>query len=164
MNKLKKKLITIGVVVTILSAYTLTTPNYDTNYQLLEDNQAFAKCNCGTVYIGNKKFLKSIPEEDNIILVEDRRRTDEPNMIIYNSCGICSKEDRNDILEILQEYERQDPTNWDRTIDSMRLEWLMHNISYDLNIEHNRTTSVDLDNEDEAKYSSKILQYLFRVK
>ena len=164
MNKFKKKLITVGVAVAILSAYTITIPNYETNYELLDNSPAFAKCNCGTVYIGNKNFLKSIPKDSNVILVEDKRRTKEPDMIIYDSCRICSKEDRNEILEILQEYERQDPSDWDRTIDSMRLEWLMHNISYDLNIDHNRTTDVDLDNEDEEKYSSKILQYLFRVK
>ncbi len=164
MNKFKKKLITVGIAVTILSAYCATTPKYDANYELLNDSDAFACCNCGTVYIGNASFLRNIPKDDKIILIEDQRKGIDPNMKIYDSCSICNKEDRNDILEILGEYERQNPSNWDRSIDSMRLEWLMHNISYDLNIEHNRTTDVDLDNEDENKYSSKLLQYLFRVK
>ena len=34
----------------------------------------------------------------------------------------------------------------------MKNEWLIHNICYKLNIEQNRTSEVDLDNNEEEKY------------
>lgn len=162
-NKLKRGIATVSLFVALVSGYLITEPHYDAKYELLDNDPAFAKCSCGTVYIGDKYFLNSIPLEDNIILVEDQRHSSDPNMKIYASCSICSREDRNDILEILQEYERRDPSEWDRSIESMRLEWLMHNISYNFDVQRRRTEDVDLDNLDEEKYQQKILQLLFRV-
>lgn len=165
MRKLKKKLAAIGILIALMTGYIATNPSYHEHFELLPDEKAFARCACGDVYIGNATFLQSIPEGENIILVEDQRRSrKDPNMRIYDSCSICSKEDRNAILEVLQEYERQDPTNWDRTIDSMRLEWLMHNLSYEFSYQTHRTGDVDLNNADEEYYNNKLLQILFRVK
>ena len=76
-------------------------------------------------------------------------------------CFIHDAEIRNEILEILQEYERQFPSDWDRTTESMRLEWLMHNLSYRFDYQPGRTESVDLNNNDEGKYDNKILQRIF---
>ena len=162
MEKLKKRLMTIGIIGVLLSAYLVDEPNYNSSYEILDCDDAYAECSCGKVYIGNAFFLRNIDDE-HAILVEDQRRGKDPNMKIYNSCRINTREDRNDVLEILQKYEEEHPSNWDRTIESMRLEWLMHNISYVFNFEKHRTEDVDLDNEDEIKYKDKILQHLFRV-
>lgn len=40
---------------------------------------------------------------------------------------------------------------WNRTVDSMVVEWGLHNWAYELNIAKSSTTSVDLDNRDEGK-------------
>ena len=164
MEKFKRKLAALGIFIVLASSYVATEPHYNPQYELLEDDCAFARCSCGTVYIGDQEFLEQFLCEEGVILIEDQRNSKKnPNMKIYASCSIDDKNDRNDILEIIQEYERQDPTEWDRSIESMRLEWLIHNLSYDLDIQKHRTEDVDLDNLDEDKYDSKLLQLLFRV-
>lgn len=164
MDKLKKKLATLGVFIVLLTGYCAKQPTYHANYELLENEKAYARCSCGDIYIGDAEFLKSIPDGEGIILVEDQRNSlKDPNMKIYRSCNICTREDRNNILEVLQEYERENPTPWDRSIESMRLEWLMHNLSYQFSYEQNRTEDVDLNNNDEEKYHQKLLQLLFHV-
>jgi len=164
-NQFKRKLATIGVFIALTAGYLgITEPHYDASYEILEDDPAFAKCSCGTVYIGNKEFLQSIPDGEDVVLVEDlRNRRDDPNMKIYHSCRFSNRDDRNTILEILQCYEELDPSEWDRSIESMRLEWFMHNLFYNFRVEEIRTEDVDLDNNDEEKFQQKILQILFRL-
>ncbi len=162
-NKFKRKLAAVSLFVVLASGYLMIEPQYDSRYEILDSDSAFARCSCGIIYIGDEDFLRNIPEEDNTILIEDQRNTKDPNMKIYNSCNICNREDRNNILEVLEEYERLNPSDWDRSIESMRLEWLLHNYSYYLNFEKNSTEDVDLNNLDEDRYNTKILQLLFRV-
>ena len=59
----------------------------------------------------------------------------------------------NKILDILLNYEREYPTDWDRTKDAMLREWITHNVLYDFSFQTNRTKEVDLDNNDEKVYS-----------
>ena len=160
-QKFKRKLAAVSLFIALATPFCLK-PQYHANYQLLPNEDAFAECSCGKIYIGDIHFLESIPLGDNMILVEDERHSKkDPNMKIYYSCGICTPKDRNDVIEVLQEYERQDPSDWDRTTESMRLEWLMHNLSYRFDYQPGRTESVDLNNKDEGKYDNKILQRIF---
>ena len=163
-KELKRKLAALGIAVAIGTTYCAVDTSYTPQYEILSDSMAFAECPCGLVYIGDKEFLESIPRGDRVILIEDQRFSrDDPNMKIYNSCQIRDKNDRNDILEVIQEYERCNPSPWDRSIESMRLEWFMHNISYDCSYKQNRTEDVDLDNLDEEKYDNKILRKILKV-
>ena len=154
MSKFKKFMITLGAVVIAGVFYQETQPHYENcSYEILEEEDgAFAKCSCGTIYIG-------------VILVEDQRRSEDrdPNMKIYDSCFFDSAEDRNEVLEVLLEYEKRDPSSWDRSLESMQLEWLIHNLSYQVRYEEKRSADVDLNNEDEKYYDSFLLQKLFRV-
>ena len=49
------------------------------------------------------------------------------------------------------------PSVWERSIESMRNEWEVHNWAYRFDYKKNRTTDVDFNIGDEEKYSSKIL-------
>ncbi|MBR2828773.1 MAG: hypothetical protein IKE70_06035, partial [Bacilli bacterium] len=62
-----------------------------------------------------------------------------------------------DIIDSLLQYEEMNPSMWDRSRDSMKLEWYMHNISYSLNHKRDSSIDVDFDNKDEEVYNSKIL-------
>ena len=84
-------------------------------------------------------------------------------MVIYNSCDIVDKDIRNDILEVLCEYEERYPTDWDRSIESMRLEWLCHNMAYCFNYRTDDSCEVDLNNSDEEKYDKKVLSRILRL-
>lgn len=152
LNKLKKIILLYGI--TFISAVYIY--NYNNNKSTNSDNineDAFDKYSKGQVYIGNKEFLDNL---DNInetdILVEDQRNSNNPSMKIRNSYLITDSNTRNEILNILLNYEKQDPSDWDRTIETMDLEWEAHNVLYYLNYKKDHTTDVDLDNEDEKKY------------
>ena len=45
----------------------------------------------------------------------------------------------------------------------MRLEWLMHNLSFLFNYQQHRTEDVDLNNADEELYDNKLLQKVFHT-
>jgi len=132
------------------------------DYKLLDRSKAFASYSGGYVYIGDRTIRPSIDLEEGDVFVIDSRYDDEPDMKICDSYLVRSKKQRREILEILCLYEECYPSQWNRTLESMELEWTIHNLSYDLNYERNSSTDVDLDNKDEDKYSNKILQKLLK--
>lgn len=119
----------------------------------------FAKCSSGNVYIGDELEINYIKEnvDQNGIYVVDERSNKDSNMKIISSANIKDKNKMNDLLEILIEYEKIYPSNWNRTISSMMNEWEIHNLCSSASIASYRTNDVDLNNEDEKLYKSKIL-------
>ena len=160
MNKRKKLIISI----IILSIYLGYRHKYQKDYELLPDTEiAYAKYDDGYIYIGDEDYLETIKPLKGDILVEDQRDQKDPNMVIYNSCNIHDKDDKNAILQVLYEYEKENPSDWDRTMESMRLEWFVHNFGYYFNYKLDHTTDIDLDNDDEEKYNKKIINYLLKI-
>lgn len=84
-------------------------------------------------------------------------------MFIRESYKITDKDKRNQILEVLCEYEKNNPSEWDRSIESMRLEWFIHNMGHELDYKKDHSDDVDLNNEDEEDYDDKVLRKLFRL-
>ena len=127
---------------------------YNNNYQIAEDNK-FATYNNYNIYICNDEYINKINDDNsNNIYIVDHRYEENPNIRIYNSYRIkCTKEIL-EILKILLEYENRYPTDWYRTIESMKNEWITHDICYSLGIEIVRTGEVDLDNNDEENYQN----------
>ncbi len=162
MKKYKKQLLYLTAVISLI-AYYGKDHKYSPNYEIIDD-EAFASYSDGLVYIGDEAFLNSVKCSENDILVCDNRNNqDDPDMIIHNSCNITDKDTRNEILEIVCEYEKCYPSKWERSIESMRLEWFMHNVSYYFNYRRDRTMDVDLNNKDEKKYSSKTLRKALKL-
>lgn len=161
MNYLKnKKFQKIFLIysITFLGALYIYNAYIDGNNNDIElDEKAFAKYSKGQVYIGDAEFLDSLEVSENDILVEDERDGSDPSMKIRNSYLVTDSNDRKEILEILCKYEEKYPSDWERTIEAMDLEWEAHNVLYYLNYKKDHTTDVDLDNDDEEKYS-KVLR------
>ena len=132
---------------------------YEINYLRDDELEPFATYSRGYVYICSLAKAKSVEEKasSNDIIVIDRRNEDNPEMIVLNSFEIDDKKQREEIIQILSKYEELYPSNWNRTQDSMANEWLIHNALYNMSLFHSRTTDVNLDNEDEEDYNSKIL-------
>lgn len=156
-NKRKKAIIMLYTyIIMVLSPKTNNNKekneiNYNNKYSI-QDN-LFATYNNKFIYIGTEHNINKILSLDsNNIYIYDKRNSNNPDIAIYNSYKINNIEDIKIILEILLEYENKYPTNWHRTIKSMENEWLIHNICYKLNIEPNRTSEVDLDNNEEERY------------
>ena len=125
----KKRLLFLSLFIFIID-YHLFKYDYYPSYELLMDDDAFASYKDGKIYIGNKKFLRSLSVNDHDILIEDRRYLRDPNMKVYHSYQIIDGNVQNDILEVLCRYNEIFPSDWDRSIDSMRVEWFFHNLSY----------------------------------
>lgn len=159
--KLKKGLFLVSSSFVIISM-ACHEHKYHPEYEIIQDEETdvFAYIGDLSLYVySSKKELESHDthhEED--ILVLDERYTEDPNMIIYDSYEITDKDTRNDILCCLLEYENIHPSNWNRTLESMRNEWLIHNLSYRLHYRRGNAANVDLNNEDETKYASVILK------
>lgn len=154
-NKNLKKFLLLYSITLLASIY------YYNNYIETSENKnkkTYSNYSKGNVYIGSKDYLDNLEDiSEYDILVEDERDGSNPSMKIRNSYLITDKNTRIEILNILKQYEKNHPSNWNRSIDTMNLEWEAHNSLYYLNYKRDHTTDVDLDNEDEEKYA-KILK------
>lgn len=157
-----KRKVFAGLGIVLILAYPYK-HKYRSNYCILDD-EAFASYSGGLIYIGNEEYINNLDNvNDGDILVIDERYKNDPNMIICNSCDIKDKDTRNDILEVLCCYEEMYPSNWDRSIESMRFEWYCHNMAYYFDYKIDDSKEVDLNNADEEKYDNKILRRIFRI-
>ena len=117
------------------------------------------------LFIGTKsQVIKEYEKNPDLYLayVIDRRNCKDPVYQIYNSFMINDRETMYKVLNALIEYEKEIPSDWDRTIDSMYIEWCIHNLCYYLDIFPERTKDVDLNNGDESFYNKKILSLIMK--
>ena len=162
-NKWRRKLAALGAFIALASF--VHDHKYDSsNYAILHDDEAYACYSDGLIYIGDKEFLESVcPEKGDILVLDGRFDDIDPDMKIYDSYLITDKDIRNEILEVLLEYERENPSPWNRSIESMRLEWFYHNYSFVFKYRKSSASDVDFNNDDEEKYDSKILRKIFHI-
>ncbi len=161
-NNTKNKILFTSILVMLILSYPFK-HKYKKNYNILDDD-AFASYSGGLIYIGNSEYINNLENiNDGDILVIDERNSSDPEMIICDSYNIKDKDIRNDVLEVLCIYEEMHPSKWNRSIESMRFEWLCHNIAYYFNYRVKDSRDVDLNNGDEEKYKHKILNRFFRI-
>lgn len=91
------------------------------------------------------------------IIVVDQSDYKDPNMKILSSYRVTDTEEMRQILQIIKGYCASKESHWDRSIESMQNEWVIHNICSSLLIRNDRTDDVDLNNGDEIIYKSKII-------
>ena len=163
MKKNKKKFFCIITLSMLLWLYTRD-HRYNTNYEVLDNDIAYAKYDDGYIYIGDIEYINSLTNIcDGDILVIDQRYMDDPNIKIINSYKITDKDTRNDIICAICDYNNEYPCDYYRSIPSMRLEWFFHNVSYNLNSEVDRTRDVDFEVSEENTYDNKVLSKLFKL-
>ena len=129
--------------ITYNSAYSVDTDDY---YATLKNKHVY--------FIKTEDKYTYTPPDDNIYIVDERDGID-PNISIIDSYKFTDKEVK-ELVSIILKYEEMYPTDWYRTFTSAVREWILHNRGYVLNIESDRTRQVDLNNNDEEKYSSYI--------
>lgn len=139
-------------------------PIFSINYECHNNLEPFASYRSGNVYIVSDSDLKSVKTivKPNDIIVIDRRDADNPDMVVYNSSLIWDKDIIDDVLNILLTYEEMYPSNWNRSIESLRNEWICHNIAYKLGYDRDDTLSADLDNEESIYFDHKVLTKILR--
>ncbi len=163
-NKTKKKILIASAIIA-LATYHSIDYRYVSNYKIINSKEnGFATYSSGRIFVGDIEYLCSIKDkQESDIFVEDQRDFKDPNFKIYSSYLINDKRIRNEILEVLCIYEELHPSNWNRTIESMRVEWLIHNLSHFFNYEKKRTIDVDLNNNDEELYNKKIYRKILKL-
>lgn len=166
-NKIKTLIflsITIGLV-----SYLSYDHEYHEEYSINEyDNGPFGRYKKGNIYIGDREYILSILSQVNPgdVLIEQGYKVEDgnydPNYKIYSSYQITDKDDRNDILNVLLLYNKVNNWELDRTIESMRVEWTVHNLLYGLGLYQDRTRDVDLNNEDEETFGNPLLKRIIK--
>ncbi len=113
----------------------------------------------GNIYIGTKEYLDTLNDiNDDGILILDERDGSNPNIKIYNSYKITSPKRMSEVIDVILDYEKKDPSQWNRTKKTLIWEWIAHNILRNLEYQTHRTTDVDFDNKDENTYSLRLIK------
>lgn len=126
----------------------------DEEYEILGDYI----CSNGKEILISKSFPQDYvrANNDNTIFVIDSRYDKDPDMVICNSYKVSDLKTMKEVLTILKEYEHNNPSKWDRSIESMMTEWIMHNIGYSLGYKRGSTVDTDLNNSDEESYALRL--------
>lgn len=137
--------------------YTSYTKN--TSYSKENPTEPYASLEIGDIYIGKACDIEKLnkqTQEDNIIII-DQRASNDPNVKILASHKITNPDEIASVIGVVQEYNREYPSNWSRTTSSLVNEWEVHNICSSLEVMPSHTDDVDLNNSDEIIYNSKLL-------
>ena len=154
MNIKKKSILLIptlfAILITPKTKKTLKEISINDNY-VYASTIPYATYSNGNVYIINNEELLKITDSNDVYII-DQRDIEDPDMHIYNSCNIKKLKQMQEIITIIEDYEKKYPSSWDRSHTSMLNEWIIHNICYELGYNIDSSISVDLNNSDENKY------------
>ena len=159
MNK-KKKIILYCMLLSLLYKQdTLEKECKNTSEICSESILPYGTYSNGNIYIcklGEEEYYLDNTLDCDIVCI-DARNTDDPDVKIMSSYKITNREYMDEILRVLEKYEHENPSKWNRTIAAMKNEWIVHNICHFLGLQTDRTDDVDLNNDDEKQYSSKVI-------
>lgn len=125
------------------------------------ESESFASYGKYNLYFGSEKDLNCYMDNPCNICIVDGRFGKNPNFRICDSFRITNDEDMFNILAVLLEYEKENPSDWNRTIEGLQIEWVAHNMSYEYGLLRDRSGSVDLDSRDAILYEDKLIKLVF---
>ena len=108
----------------------------------------------GYVYVVTEDELTIMEErEKNVVVIIDKRTDRDPNMQIQDSYRITKKKQKQEIAQLMLDYNTVNPVSpaWNRTLDSLVKEWGIHNNVYKTGLFQSNTADCDFNNEDEGK-------------
>lgn len=132
-------------------------------YEIVMKDNIFARYSEGNVYIGDAIFIGKLNKDNKKdIFVIDNRSDDDPTLKVLSSYKITDNNLQNEIIHILLEYEKRNPSAWNRTMKKMKIEWTAHNLLYYFDYKVNRTVDVDFNNNDEKVYNREMLKQVIK--
>ena len=113
----------------ILAIWLMSNLSYDDkpkpHIEIIRNGIHYANYSKGRVLIGRKEDINDLDNiQDSDVLIIDARDEEDPDMKILNSYKIVEDVLQNEIIMIIQEYERENPTDWYRTNESMN-KWFL---------------------------------------
>lgn len=161
-----KNIIILGLILmTLLNNHYHDEDSNSFDYEIVSNADFFATYSKGKIYIGDMETMLSLEnvQDEDIIVIDNRSDLENPSFKILNSAFITDNKTKNEVLEVISEYEELYPSNWNRSVESMRIEWFVHNLSYYFNFKQNKTKDVDLDNKDGKIYENKIIKKILKL-
>ncbi len=76
----------------------------------------------------------------------------DPDLQVRNSYKANTERERQCVIDILLHYEESYPSDWERSVNSMKNEWYWHNSAYNAGYNTKRAKDVDFNNKDEKNY------------
>lgn len=125
-------------------------------------DEEYAKYLDYNLYFGNRSYLLSYSSDDDNICIVDARNRRNPNFEICDSYKITSEEDMINIISVILKYSEEFPGDWKRTLEGMRIEWIIHNYAYNLGILKDNSGSVNFDKRDAIIYENEFIKLLFK--
>lgn len=87
---------------------------------------------------------------ENDYFAVDRRTAADPEFIVMDSYRADNEAIVRCLCQLLLKHEADRPTDWDRSLESMISEWMMHNLAYNMDYKTDHSQHVNLNNADEA--------------
>ncbi len=90
------------------------------------------------------------PSQENTVNVLDLRDYGNPGMKVIDSYKIRDIDAMKEIIEIMLDYNNKNyiTPSWNRSEDSMVIEWILHNMFYDLGILVDHSGDTDFNNNE----------------
>lgn len=159
-NNKRKIIILLSIYLALLLSPKVKSDSKN-NEIIHENNYSYINYDDKKIIIVNKDYFDYVyDKESNNIYIIDYRNNKNSNFEIVESYKISNKSEMEEIINMLLEYEKENPSNWNRSFNSMLNEWQIHNICHYFGYDIESTEHVDLDNNDENKYKSKVLSKL----
>ena len=162
LNKSKKAFILLSTYLVFLFVPKIKNNKKDITYNseyTYHSQIPYATYSNGNVYIADSETIENIFQDNNDVFIIDTRYENNSDIGICNSYKVTSNKEQREIIDIILQYEKTYPSNWNRTYESMMNEWDAHNICYYLGINRTSTHEVNFDNYDQDKYDSKVLTF-----
>ena len=162
------RMILIILILTLALHSRMRTPYiYNPHYMIASSESYYATYSKGRVFIGSQEYLDSVRNrisDHDIVVIDNRNDPDDPYMEVKISDPIYDKEIREEILELIIIYDYYRPSDWRRTLSSMRLEWFANNITYTLKHKLDFDADIVFRNSKEKKYHDvRVLNRLFKL-
>ena len=170
-NSFKKKMIKLLSMylsfVMLLNCNSNNKKNKRISYEINFDyehysGEEYAKYLDYNLYFGDREYLSLYSYDENNICIVDGRNCENPNFEICDSYRISNEEDMINIISVIVNYANVYTSDWDRTAEGMRIEWIVHNMAYNLGILKDNSGSVDFDNRDAIVYENELIKLLFK--
>ena len=151
-SNLKRIIILLISQILLLSSLSCQTKRNKSQYLGNKDTVSMYSYDSGKVLIVNPDNIDNalgIKDKGDLVVM-DYRDTENPDMKIMSSINVDSIKEMRQVIDALLDYndavESKQP--WNRSKDSMTIEWKLHNILYELGLFDSHTIDVDFNNNE----------------
>ena len=126
--------------------------SYTNDEEIITGKVFILKMNSNLLVNEINAFADAIVVNDNEYVAVDYRHLSDPDIQVRNSYRANTEKERQCIIDILLQYEESYPSDWERSVASLKNEWYWHNSAYEAGYSTLRAKHVNFNNGDEKNY------------